>query len=158
MPMKPEADFLDPGELIDGELRLRLVQTGVKGPTEPGLQFPFYRFDMFHAADGQRMGSITLRIGDADGILKFPGHIGFDVEPKYRGRRYAERSTRLLFPLARRHGLKELWIGCSVDNEASKRTCEKLGGTLVEVATVPEGMDLYEQGIRRLNRYRIRLE
>jgi predicted acetyltransferase len=143
--------FLDLSGMIDGDMKLLIVQAGYKGP--PEKQFIFYRFDMVRVADKVRMGGITLRIGDAARVLKYSGHIGFDVEPVYRGRRYAERSTRLLMPLARRHGLKELWIGCSEDNAASRKTCERLGAVLVEIVPVPEGVDLYDQGMRFLCRY-----
>jgi tagatose 1,6-diphosphate aldolase len=144
-------DFINPGELIDADLRLMLTETGYKGPQED--RFLFYRFTMSHIPDGEVMGGITLRIGDAKGVLKEAGHIGFDVSPSWRGCHYAERSTRLLFPLAMKFGLKELWIGCSQDNVASRRTCERLGGILAEIMDVPEGIDLYTQGIRHLCRY-----
>lgn len=149
--MSSEFQFLDPGILTDGDLGLTLAATGYKGP--PDDQFPFYRFVMVHTTEGQQMGQITLRIGDAAGVLKFPGHIGFDVDPPYRGNDYAERSTRLLLPFARQHGLKEIWIGCSEDNLASKKICKKLGALLMEIIAVPQGIDLYEQGMRFLCRY-----
>ena len=143
--------FLNPGNLIEGDLHLELAETGYKGPTDD--RFPFYRFRMINTTSRQTLGQITLRIGDAAGILKYPGHIGFDVHPSHRGHRYAERSTRLLFPFARMNGIRNLWIGCSEDNFASRRICERLGGVLAETIPVPEGVDLYGQGMRVLCRY-----
>ena len=104
------------------------------------------------------MGKITLRIGDPGTTLRYAGHFGFDVEPAHQGHRYAARSVRLLLPFARRHGLREVWIGVPPDNAASRRSCELAGGVCMETVQVPRDTDLYEQGIRLLCRYRIDLE
>ena len=151
--MKDDFRFLDPGELIDGDFQLVLVEKGYK-PTDHPL-FPFYKFEMRHVGDESLIGKITLRIGDADTVLKYPGHLGFDVKAEYRGHRYAARSTRMLLPLARQHGLRRVWIGCPPDNVASRRTCELAGGMYYETVSVPEDSDLYPQGIRFLCRYYI---
>jgi len=145
--------FRVPGELKDGDLRLVLAEKGFK-PTDRPL-FPFYKFEMRRVGEDSLMGWITLRIGDAATVLKYPGHLGFDVEPEYRGCRYAARSVRLVLPFARQQGLCRVWIGCPPDNLASRRTCELAGGICYETVTVPEESDLYQQGIRLLCRYYI---
>lgn len=150
-----DSAFLSPGRLVDGELSLVLVETGFRGPEAGG--FPFYRFHMVHTDTGEAIGRITLRIGDAGGVLRYPGHVGFDVDEEHRRRQYAARSTVLLFQLAKAHGLRELWIGCSEDNVASRKTCERIGGVLVETIPVPEGIDLHDQGMRSMCRYRVSL-
>lgn len=148
--------FLQPGTLVDEDLQLLIIETGHRGP-ENDL-FPFYRFAMINTHTRERMGRITLRIGDVSGVLRYAGHIGFDVIPEHRGHRYAARATYLVMSLARAHGLKALWIGCSEDNIASRKTCERLGGMLVETIDVPSGIDLYAQGMRKLCRYCIHLQ
>ena len=102
-------------------------------------------------------GGIGLRIGKTRNIEMYYGHFGYHVYPPARGRRYAERSCRLLMPLARRHGLKSLWITCNPDNYASRRTCERLGGVLVSIVAVPDDDPLYARGEREKCRYRIDL-
>jgi predicted acetyltransferase len=102
-------------------------------------------------------GGIGLRIGKARNVELYYGHLGYHVYPPARGRRYAERACRLLFPLARRHGLKTLWITCNPDNFASRRTCERLGGVLVSIVAVPDDDPLYARGEREKCRYRINL-
>jgi tagatose 1,6-diphosphate aldolase len=79
------------------------------------------------------------------------------VYPPARGRHYAERAARLLLPLARRHGMSELWITCNPDNAASRRTCERLGGELVEIVPIPPDHAFYSRGERAKCRYLIRL-
>jgi tagatose 1,6-diphosphate aldolase len=102
-------------------------------------------------------GTIGLRIGDTPNLRNYVGHVGYNVYPAARGRHLAERATRLLFPLARRHCLKTLWITCNPDNHASRRTCERLGGTLIDIVPVPADHELYARGEIQKCRYRIDL-
>ena len=102
-------------------------------------------------------GGVSLRVGNTRDIELYFGHIGYGVYPPARGHRYAERACRLLVPLARAHGLKELWITCNPDNIASRRTCERLGCTLVETVLLPSTNVLYQRGERQKCRYRLEL-
>ena len=102
-------------------------------------------------------GGINLRIGNQYDLVMFHGQIGYHVYPPLRGRHYAERSCRLLLPLALRHGIDPLWITCNPDNFASRRTCERLGGTLVEIVPVPPENPLFMRGEIEKCRYRIDL-
>src|SRR5438876_157919 len=73
-------------------------------------------------------GGLGLRIGSTPDLEMYLGNIGYNVYPPARGYHYAERSCRLLFPLATAHGMSTLWITCNPDNIASRKTCERLGG------------------------------
>jgi tagatose 1,6-diphosphate aldolase len=97
---------------------------------------------------GEHIGRIRLRVGWNDDIIKYAGHIGYAVEPAFRGRRYAERACRLILPLARRHGLDRLWITCQPDNVASRRTLERLGAECIGIFAVPDGYPL-DAGLER---------
>ena len=83
--------------------------------------------------------------------------IGYGVDFDFRGKRYAARACRLLFHLARCHGMSQLWITCNPENVASRRTCELVGGVLVDIVDVPSTIDVYREGDRQKCRYRIRL-
>jgi predicted acetyltransferase len=100
-------------------------------------------------------GTISLRVGSTSDIQLYLGNLGYGVYPPTRGRRLAERACRLLLPLARRHGLNPVWITTDPENQASRRTCERLGGRLVEIVDVPEEHPMYKRGARRKCRYRI---
>jgi predicted acetyltransferase len=100
-------------------------------------------------------GTISLRVGDSPDLKIFSGHIGYNVFPPARGHHYAERACRLLFGLARHHGLRPLWITTDPDNPPSRRTCERLGGRMIEVVEIPPNHLLYARGQRRKCRYRI---
>ncbi|MFP4053175.1 MAG: GNAT family N-acetyltransferase [Phycisphaerae bacterium] len=149
--------FLDPGDLVDGDLRLVLRETQSAVPSR-GL-VSAYVFDLTPADDpGLRMGYIALRVGHTDFLVRYAGHIGYRVEEPYRGHRYAGRACRLLLPLARRHGLDPLWITVNPDNIPSRRTCERIGAEMIEIVDVPRGCDMYKMGDRRKCRYRLRLD
>lgn len=102
-------------------------------------------------------GAIGLRIGSTRSLEMYYGHFGYHVYPPARGHHYAERSCRLLLPLAHRHGLKTLWITCNPDNYPSRRTCERLGATLVSIVAIPSDEPLYSRGEREKCRYRLDL-
>ena len=80
------------------------------------------------------------------------------MEPACRGQRYAARACRLLLPLARAHGMAEVWITCNPENTASRRTAELAGGVYVNTIDLPEDSDMYAEGDRRKCRYVISLE
>jgi predicted acetyltransferase len=102
-------------------------------------------------------GSISLRIGDNQDLRMYLGHIGYNVYPAARGNHYAARACKLLFHLAERHGLRELWITCNPENIASRKTCDHLGMSYVETVNLPADHILYQRGERQKCRYRIDL-
>ena len=109
---------------------------------------------MRHPGKAVGMGTIRLRIGTAR-ALRYPGHIGYGVKRRFRGRRYAARSSRLLLPLARAHGLKAVWLTVDPKNIASRRTCEILGAQWVETVRIPKRHEMYALGARHRRRYRV---
>ena len=102
-------------------------------------------------------GSISLRIGESEDLRMYLGHIGYNVYPAARGNHYAARACKLLFTLARRHGMREMWITCNPENIASRKTCENLGMSYVETVNLPTDHILYQRGERQKCRYRIDL-
>lgn len=93
--------------------------------------------------EGNRMGSCDLRIGHTEGLY-YGGNIGYNLKEEYRGHHYAVKACKLLFELARKHDLGYVIITCNPDNTPSRKTCEYLGGELLEVAELPEDHDLRE--------------
>ena len=148
-----KAPFMEPPALRDGELELDLVACAA---ADVAMELsPCYNFSM--RVGGETVGRICFRLGDSRKLVMYGGHIGYSVFPKHQGHHYAERASRLLFELARRHGMKELWITCNPDNAASRRTCERLQAVLVEIVPVPEIYDMYRRGEKEKCRYLVRL-
>ncbi len=152
-----EADafrFRDPGVLVDGDLQLLLRRT-LKGDQRRGI-VPEYIFDMVQAERPSTvMGRISLRVGNTEHIEMYAGHIGYSVDPPYRGRRLAARSCLLILPLARAHGINPMWITCNPENTASRRTCEIIGSKLVETVPIPPDDPLYRWDTKWKCRYRL---
>lgn len=147
--------FRDPGRLVDGDLELLLLE---QYPGDPLTnRVPAYKFEMRQVGASQAIGQIQLRVGDTKHIVMYAGHIGYGVEPEHRGHAYAARACSLLLPLARSHEMQVLWITCSPDNIASRRTLERLGAEYVETVDLPEDTDMYQRGARKACRYRIQL-
>ena len=140
------------GEARDGDLRLALDR--IDAPDGSRWSVPAYRFDMLLGE--ARAGTIGLRVGDNEWLVRHAGQVGFAVDPPFRGKHLAERATRLLLPLARGHGLDPLWITCDPNNAASIRTLERLGAVFVERVELPPDYDRYAAGERHKLRYRLR--
>ena len=148
-------EFRNPGQLVDDDLELVLVE---RYPGNPDIGYvPVYKFEMRLTGTGTKVGNCELRIGNTYHLVMYGGHIAYEVLPQYRGHRYAARACKLLFPLARSHSMRTLWITCNPDNVPSARTCELAGGELVEIVNLPEDTDMYQKGERRKCRYKFEL-
>ena len=159
-------EFMPAAAGIPREKHLEFLAKLVEGfdPGDPDVgRSPAHHFWMRRRNAGRQpgalplVGAIALRVGHAPDLERIAGHVGYHVYPFARGQRYAERACRLLLPLARRHALSPLWITCNPDNLPSRRTCERLGGTLVETVPIPDTHALYARGEREKCRYRIEL-
>ena len=95
-------------------------------------------YDYIIAPHGQsrEAGRISLRLGESPCVYYF-GHIGYHVDPPYRGHRYAQRACALLAPLMRSRGKTSVVITTDPDNIPSRRTCEGLGCEMERVVDVP---------------------
>ncbi len=148
--------FLDPNQLIDDDLKLILVN---KVPAQPEKNYvPAYEFVMKKKDTEEDIGHIHLRVGDeTNENLYYGGNIGYEVQEKFRGKHYAARACKLLFPLAKQHGINTLFVTCDPDNTPSRKTCELAGGILMEIVDLPEYNDQYVSGEREKCRYRFDL-
>lgn len=126
--------FLSTADLCDGELTLRLARTQDADPDKGFL--PAYYFQVIRTEDDTPIGRVNFRVGPVE-ALRIAGNIGYAIDEPYRGNHYAVKACRLLFPLARRHGLRQLCITCNPDNMASRRTAEGLGARLESIGPMP---------------------
>ncbi len=106
---------------------------------------------------GKRIvGICDLRFGENE-ELYYAGNIGYTVFMRYRGNHYAYKACMILLEIAKKEGIKKLWITCSPENIASRKTIEKLNSTLLEVADVPHDHWLYRNGETVKNIYEIKV-
>jgi len=144
--------FNDYGTLTDGKIEV-VVKEKHPGDEQRDI-VPAYWFDIRLPGSRTRIGQIDLRLGDTTHITMYGGHIGYGVQEKHRGHRYAARACNLVKQVALDHGFTALWITCNPDNYPSRRTCEIVGCELVEIVDLPEDTDMYRRGERRKCRYR----
>ena len=141
------------GDLCDQEIFLKLTRATEAQPEKRWL--PACYFDIC-LLNGERIGQCDLRIGHNDKTY-VGGNIGYGIDELYRGHRYAAKACRLLFKLAKAHGMNDLIITCEQGNIASARTCELAGGEYLETADIPEDNEMYQEGKRKVRVYRFEL-
>ena len=93
-------------------------------------------FDIVDVATRRVAGEIALRLGEGESLY-YLGHIGYHIDPPYRGRNGALRACRMVLPLIRDMGMRSFVITTDEDNYPSIRTCEKLGCVLESTVDVP---------------------
>ena len=93
-------------------------------------------FDIVERASGKIAGEIALRIGEGESLF-YLGHIGYHIDPPFRGRHGALRACRMCLPMLRAMGMRSIVITTDVDNLPSIRTCELLGCALESTVDVP---------------------
>ena len=126
--------LLDTEFLKTEEISLRQIELEKDDPQRKWD--PAFHFDILDRT-GTQIGCCNLRLGHS-GALYYAGNIGYRIDEPYRGRHYAGKACRLLFQLAKRHGMEYVIITCGPDNHPSRKTCEWLGGELLEIAELPE--------------------
>lgn len=94
-------------------------------------------FDVIDRAAGRIAGEIALRLGEGASLF-YLGHIGYHIDPPYRGKHEALRACRLCLPVFVEMGMHSFVITTDEDNYPSIRTCEHLGCILESTVDVPE--------------------
>lgn len=147
--------FLDTGFLKSEEIFLQLDRTVDPADTGRPDWLPAYHFRIC-LPDGTEAGVCDLRVGHNESVY-YGGNIGYRVHPQRRGHHYAGKACLLLFALARRHGLTDLYITCNPENIPSRRTCEFAGGRLEAVVDLPPDNDMALRGEPRKCIYKFSL-
>jgi len=129
----------------DGELTLRVTSTS--GADEAKGYVPMYVFDIVRLGDGATVGEIDLRLGYVRNTY-FGGNVGYCVREEYRGNGYAGKACKLIFAVARAHGMPYLIISCRESNVPSRKTLERLNGTLLATGVPAAYSALYRDGAR----------
>ncbi len=94
-------------------------------------------FDVWERQSGAVAGELAIRVGDSEPQFYF-GHIGYHIDPPYRGHHYALDACRLALSVMRALGMRTAVITADPDNAPSIWTCEQLGCEYACSVDVPE--------------------
>ena len=144
-------EFYDTKDLRDDEIYLDLKKTKQADPERNRV--PAYSFDIC-LLDSTIVGNCSLRVGHNRNIY-YAGNMGYGWLYVYLGNKYSLKACKLLFKLAKKHNIDYLYITCKPDNLPSDTICRLLGGKLIETTDVPKDLDMYEEGIHRVNIYKL---
>ncbi len=109
-------------------------------------------FKIIHRSTRREAGELALRIGDSR-CMFYLGHIGYHIDPPYRGHSGAWQACCLCVPLLLDLGLRTVVITTDDDNIPSIHTCEKLGCVLESTVDVPRDVQLEYEISHRKRRY-----
>ncbi len=77
--------------------------------------------------DDKYIGVFNLRHCLNDFLREGPGHIGYCMSSKYRGKGYATKGLKLVLQEAKRRGIEEAYLSVNKDNPASLKVQIKNG-------------------------------
>jgi predicted acetyltransferase len=146
--------FLEWGTVTEGVVDLSHVP---HDPADPARGYvPSYHFEIARPAVPGAVGKLPLRLRSvtATPSLRTSGHVGYEVDEAPRGPRFVLRTGRLMEPIPPAHDLPTLIVTCDPDNEASRRTIERLGARLLGRFPVPPDRLMYRDGRREIPRYK----
>ena len=136
--------------LSDGKITLKISQK-YQGDDE---SLPFYYYDIYVC--DTPIGKISIRIGN-NYHSYYNGHIGYEIDKEYRGNNYSYKACKLVFQVAKAHGMNELLITCDESNIASYKTIEKLGAELIEIRKPPEDYFAYREDMEQQRIYKLHI-
>ena len=84
----------------------------------------------------REIGRVSYRDGESRCIYYY-GHIGYHIDPAWRGKGYAGKACLLIAESVRVSGKSSVVITCDPDNVPSRKTCERLGCVYESTVSVP---------------------
>jgi len=119
----------------DGVIDLYPVWRGLAPDDDMGFG-DVYDYVITEHGRKREIGRVEARLGEGLCCYYF-GHVGYHIDPPWRGHHYALRACRLIAPVFRRAGKRSAVITCDPDNTPSRKTCEELGCVLERTVKVP---------------------
>lgn len=87
-------------------------------------------YEYFAVDDEKFIGILSIRTRLTDNLLKYGGHIGYAVNPKYWKMEYGTKMLKLGLKRAKEIGINKVLITCDDDNVGSYKIIEKNGDIL----------------------------
>lgn len=128
--------------LFKKQSKFHLVEVSREKPSPCNDYVDVIIYDMI--VNNRVVGVCDLRLGFNENIY-YAGNIGYHVYERYRGNGYAYKACIELLKIAKELKMDKLYITCSPENIASKKTIEKLDVKLLEIVQVPTSHWLYRR-------------
>ena len=138
------------------------------------IRVPARTFFLVRESDNRIIGMINIRTALNDRLSKYGGNIGYGIRPTERGKGYNKINLYLGLKVCEEYGIKKVFMDAALDNPASWKTMEALGGIRIKEyfddevnhcmivdynIDVKKSLDkyssIYEQYISNTNKYKI---
>ncbi len=113
----------------EGWLR-KLEEDYVREPNEEKV--PARTYFLVRESDNRIVGMINIRLALNEKLRRYGGNIGYSIRPSERGKGYNKVNLYLGLKVCRRYGIDEVLLDADLDNPASWRTMEALGGRRID--------------------------
>lgn len=88
--------------------------------------------------DNQIVGMINIRLTLNKRLQECGGHIGYGIRPTERQKGYNKINLYLALLRCQELGIEEVYLDCDIDNPASYKTMEALGGIRISEYVIDE--------------------
>lgn len=93
---------------------------------------PARTYFLIRESDNRIIGMINIRTALNERLNKFGGHIGYGIRPTDRGKGYNKVNLYLGLKVCDEYGIDKVFMDADLDNPASWKTMEALGGERVK--------------------------
>ena len=104
----------------------KLEQDYVRIPNEEKV--PARTYFLVRENDNRIVGMISIRLALNEKLKKFGGNIGYGIRPTERGKGYNKINLYLGLKVCEKYGIEKVLMDADLDNPASWKTMEALGG------------------------------
>ena len=111
----------------DYEGWLRFVEANWNRPVTD-TWVPSHTYFLIRKSDDRIVGMIDIRLALTEFLKKYGFNIGYSIRPSERGKGYNKINLYLGLQVCAQYGLKEVYLDADLDNPASWKTMEALGG------------------------------
>ncbi len=112
----------------DGWLR-KLERDYIQEPSEERV--PARTYFLVRDTDRRIVGMINIRLCLNEQLRRYGGHIGYSIRPTERGKGYNRINLYLGLKVCSAHGIEKVFMDADLNNPASWKTMEALGGVRV---------------------------
>lgn len=104
----------------------KLKEDCAREPNEEKV--PARTFFLVRESDGMIVGMINIRLALNEKLRRYGGNIGYSIRPSERGKGYNNINLYLGLKVCAQHGIEHALLDADLDNPASWKTMEALGG------------------------------